>query len=123
MPTSNIDFPAALAARQDSAHFKVEREDKTIRGSMEGGYEHTRPRHTRRNRRIFTTGFTDISQAEFEALEDFYDQVGGHTNFNWVNPTNGENFVVRFEKPIAGKYIGAGGNHRYEVINVRLKEA
>lgn len=123
MPASEINFPSELAARQDSKYFKVSLADKTIRGSMEGGYEHTRPRYTRKHRRTFSTGFTDISQEELDALLAFYDLVGGYKVFNWKNPANGEVYAVRFDQPPEATYTGIGGNHRYDVTNINLSEA
>lgn len=116
------NFPTELAGRQDSQYFSVVREDSSIKFESEGGYTTTRPRTTRVARRLYTTGFTDISQAEFDILETFIQQVNTFTEFNWTDPTTQESIEVRFTKPPAMKYKGFGGNNRYNVQAIELKE-
>jgi len=119
---ANPVFPVALAAIQDSKYLTIEYEDKAVKGEVEGGYTHTRPRHTRRPRRKFTTGFTEITQAEFNLLEAFYDQVGTYTKFDWTNPATGEVFVVRFDKQLKAKYEGMGPTRLYTLTSIELQE-
>lgn len=99
---SNPVFPAGLAALQDSAHFSDEQEDPAIKSEMEGAYVVTRARHTRAPRRTFTTGFTEISNANKQALQAFYAQVrGGSVIFDYVDPVSAKHgapvtYAVRF---------------------------
>ena len=120
---TNPVFPADLAAIQDSKYFQVDLEDKAIKGEVEGGYVHARPRHTRRPRRTFKTGFTELSQTQFDALVAFYDLVGTYAKFEYLNPATGEQFTVRFGKPFTGKYAGMGLTRLYNVTEIELKEA
>lgn len=115
-------FPASLAPIQDSQYFQIELEDKAVKGEVEGGYVHIRPRHTRRPRRTFKTGFTELTQAQWEALVAFYDEVGTYTKFDYVNPTDNQSFEVRFNKPFSGKYKGMGPTRLWNVTDIELKE-
>lgn len=116
------NFPASMAGRQDSRYYAMVRENKAITTKTEGGYVLSRPRTTRSARRIFTTGFTDISQAEYETLEAFFEEVGTFTEFNWINPTTDESIEVRITKPPTAKYAGIGGNHRYNISDLEFRE-
>ena len=115
-------FPEELAKLQDSQFFKVELEDKAIKGESEGGYIHARPRHTRRPRRTFTTGYTEISQVAKEQLFAFYDQVGTFDKFVYTDPTSGSSHEVRFDKPFSAKYKGIGKTALWTIQDVVLKE-
>lgn len=115
-------FPAALAKVQDSQYFQIEVEDKGLKGEADGGYVHVRPRHTRKPRRTFKTGFTELTQVEYQALLDFYDLVGTYTKFAYVNPTTGVTHEVRFNKAFTGKYKGMGGRHLWNVTDIELIE-
>lgn len=111
-----------LQGRQDSKHFDTEQLDNTVRGELEGGYSHTRPRTTRKPRKRFKTGFTFLTAEEYKQLTDFYDLVGCHSSFTWTNPVYGTEHTVRFDKPFRGKYVGAGGTHRFDVTDITLLE-
>lgn len=115
-------FPAVLADIQDSQFFQIDLEDKTLKGEVEGGYTHARPRHTRKPRRTFKTGFTEITQAQMELLVSFYDDVGGYTKFNYTNPTTGVVHEVRFDKPFGLKYKGIGATKLWNITDIVLKE-
>lgn len=119
---ANRVFPAALAAIQDSQYFETDYEDKSIKGEVDGGYLNVRPRHTRRPRRTFKTGFTEISQEHKELLESFYDEVGCYLKFDYTDPTSGKLFTVRFDKPFAAKYKGIGKTRLWNIQEVVLKE-
>ena len=115
-------FPVELASEQDSSKFQVEQEDNAVKGETEGGYVFTRRRNTRRPRRTFTTGFTDISQALQEKLETFYDLVGTHTPFVYTNPATGKTFRVRFTAGPKYQYTGMGKTRLWSVASLTLKE-
>lgn len=121
---ANAVFPAALAEIQDSKYFQIELEDKGIKGEVEGGYTHTRPRHTRKPRRTLKTGFTEITHEQKNLLMAFYDQVGTYTKFDYADPTEDGNVVyqVRFEKPFTLKYQGIGKTKLWTITDIVLKE-
>jgi hypothetical protein len=112
----------ALASRQDSKFFKIERDDNTVKGEVEGGYTTTRPRSTRAPRTIISTGFTTITQAEMETLQAFYDTVGKHSMFNYTNPVTSIIMVCRIEEWPHADYTGAGYNPLYNLGPIKLKE-
>lgn len=101
-------FPSTLADQQDSKHFSVEQEDNAVKGETEGGYIHARRRHTRKPRKTFTTGWTDINHASYQAAIVFYDLVGTWKIFTWVDPTTGTTYRCRFDKPPKWSYTGMG---------------
>jgi phage-related protein len=114
------DFP--LASLQDSAKFGYVQEDVGIRSEMEGGYVLTRPRHTRRPRRTYKTGFTDLSDADKQTLSDFVDAHGTYLAFNYELPTTSTLVNVRFQKVPTYAYHGFGTNLRWDITDIILEE-
>lgn len=117
------DFPpVGMIDGEDSRYYDEEHVDNLISSEAEDGYEITRPRTTRRQGSIFSTGFTDISQADKELLQSFWESVRGGANvFTWDNPITGVTKNVRFKGSLKFTYAGIGGNHRYN-CEVQLKE-
>jgi hypothetical protein len=113
-------FP--MQVRQDSKYFKVNQEDVTIVGSMEGGYDVTRPRTTRVPRLTLTTGFTDISAAEMAVLETFYKLVGKYGSVEYTHPVTLVELVVRIVEWPEQSYVGVGGAHFYDFAQIKFKE-
>jgi phage-related protein len=110
---------------QDSSKYGVEQENQALASSMEGGYVATRPRHTRRPRKTFSSGFTSLTETQKTALQAFFDSVyGGSVIFNWTNPTDGAVIAVRFttDTKLAFTYSGAGATRRYDV-SFKVQEA
>lgn len=111
---------------QDSAKFSERHaEDPAIQTKMEGGYTITRPRFTRRPRRRFTTGFTDLTNAQKLELQAFYDLMKGSSNsFNYSHPVDATVFLVRFEPGSipAYSYRGMGYTVRWDVSQIMLEE-
>lgn len=116
-------FPANLAKIQDSSFFSVEQEDKAIKGETDGGYVSARPRHTRRARRTFTTGYTDISHDDYLSALLFYEQVGTYKVFTYVDRTTGVTYRVRLDKPPKWSYKGMGVAKMWSCGSITLKEA
>ncbi len=114
------EFP--LQSEQDSKYFSIGQEDVAVKGSLEGGYEHARPRTTRKPRKTFTTGFTKLTEAQRVQLESFFDAVGGYGDIDWSNPVTGEALVVRIQTWPTFQYVGAGGYHLYNHAKIVLKE-
>jgi len=115
-------FPT-LSKGQDAKYYKVTEEDPASRTDMDGGIVFTRAKFTRRPRQTFTTGFTDISEADRQILRDFWKEVmGGSKSFSWTDPVTGDVWQVRFKKAIEYTYTGAGGNHRWDVQSIELEE-
>jgi phage-related protein len=111
-------FPYVLSTgdEQDSANFTVEHEDPSIRSDMEGGYVYSRPRFTRTPRRTWTSGFTYIKPQGKSDLEAFWQTVkGGSDLFQWRNPSDGTDIIVRFKGPLKFTYRGNGSNKRWDV--------
>lgn len=119
-----MQFPT-LSRGQDSAYFKVTQADPSMRTPTEGGYVYTRPRFTRRPRRTFVTGFTNISEADRALLEQFWnDTRGGSLAFDWTHPISGEVISVRFahQKPLEFEYAGIGHWRRWNCGPIELEE-
>ncbi len=116
-------FP--IQSQQDSKHYTEEFEDPSISKEMDGGYTTSRPSHTRTPRRTYTTGFTNISDAEKILLDDFLKEVrGGSEGFLWSNPVSDDVVTVRIKSgsmPKA-KYVGKGGVHRWDYSVFKLEE-
>jgi hypothetical protein len=122
------DFPiVSLATKEDSAKYGFEQEDNAVKPQMEGGYVLSRPRFTRRPRRTWKTGFTDITNADKLLLEAFYNAKGTHMSFTYLVPvpdTEGgskETVTVRFKEPLKFTYAGIGATAHWNV-EVSLEE-
>ena len=108
--TVTLTFPALPSGkRMDSARFSYERTDPGMRAEMEGGYAITRARFTRPPRKIFTVGFTMITDADRNAIDAFYETTRGSSRmFTWRNVEDGKDYVVRFKGKLSFTYKGAG---------------
>lgn len=117
----NPVFPT-LTSGQDSKLYTMTPEDPAIISEMEGGYVVSRPRHTRKPRRTFTTGYTEIREADKVLLENFYDTVrGGSLIFDWTDPQSVMNggtaktYQVRFQGEVKFVYRGIGKTKVWDV--------
>lgn len=118
----SLVFPT-LSRGEDARFFGMSQEDPAMRTKVEGGYVFTRPRFTRRPRRSFTTGFTNISDADRALLENFWnDTKGGSSAFAWTHPFTNEVIQVRFKKGFDFSYVGIGHSHRWDVTGIELEE-
>ena len=114
-------FDVGFSEKEDAGYYSVSYEDNTVRSNMEGGYDTSRPRFTRKMRKTFITGFSDITQADFEIIEEFWLQFGGHRVFTWTDPTNQIDYSARFTRQPNITYTGIGPHRSYNV-EVELKE-
>lgn len=113
--------------KHDSSKFKEShREDPAIGEDMEGGWRISRPRYTRRVPRVFTLGFTDISDTDKQAIEQLFHDMRGSAGIiaDWIHPVSGEVLDVRFKSgSVPGyDYKGRGGNHRWDISGIVLEE-
>lgn len=115
------NFPT-LGGKEDASKFGFESEDVGIRSEMEGGYVLTRPRHTRRPRRTWTTGFSSISNTEYNTFVTFWDTHGTYKAFTYTVPTSNEVVNVRFAAKPDFKYVGIGENFRWDITQIKLEE-
>jgi hypothetical protein len=115
-------FPTNLWTQQDSKNFTVDQEDNAVKGETDGGYVDARPRHTRKPRKIFTTGWTDVNQATYLEAQAFYDQVGTWGVFTWKDPTTDVTYRVRFDKAPKWNYTGMGVAKLWTTSGVTLNE-
>lgn len=112
----NPIFPALPSGKtQDSSKYEVSKKDPAMRAEMEGGYVVSRARTTRRPTRLFKTGFTSITGADKQVLDDFYDLVaGGSVIFDWTDPSSGLVYAVRFTGSFGFKYAGRGATSLWD---------
>ena len=118
----NPVFPPSLAPLQDSKYFKIDLEDKGLKGEVDGGYVNARPRHTRKPRKTFKTGFTELTQTQMDTLEAFFELVGTYSKFDYTHPIKGTVHQVRFDKGLTMTYQGAGLLRLWTVSEIELKE-
>lgn len=111
-----------FTASEDSKYMEEKPNDPAIRKEMEGGFVVSRPRFTRAPTTVITTGFTDISNADKVRLMNFYASMGGGSaSFSYTHPVSNDLLTVRFAEAPAPKYAGMGGNHRWDVPNIKLE--
>lgn len=112
-----------FTAKEDSSYFMEEVKDPTIRKEMEGGFVQTRARFTRPAPFVFSTGWTDIPQAQKAIFQAFFNSKrGGANSFTYIHPVSGDSFTVRFSVMPSYKYAGIGGFHRWDIANVKLEQ-
>lgn len=116
------DFPpAGMENKEDAGHYGYSVEDNCVRSSKDNEISlFVRARHKRRPRRTFTTGFTDINDAEKNILEAFY--LAKHTalHFTWVLPHTvntgaPQTVTVRITSAPVFEYAGVGFTSRWNV--------
>lgn len=112
-----------LCEKQDSAKYSEVTEDPSMSLETEGGYTYTRPRYTRRPRKTWTIGFTDLTNEEKESLSEFYNTVkGGSEAFYWTHPIDKKDIVVRLGSQIKFNYTGVGTTYRWDTDQITIKE-
>lgn len=115
--------PPLLLGKEDSAKFSVKQEDIAHRTKMEGGAVYGRPKFTKKPRKIYTTGFTHITQSQLIELQAFWDDMSGTAGvFDWKNPTTDETIRVRFSKDFSAKYVGVGNAKRWDISQIELED-
>lgn len=119
---TNPIFPT-MEMEQDSKFYNVELEDPAIKSEMDGGYVVSRARHTRKPRKTYTTGYSEILEPDRKRLEDFWTLVrGGSVIFDWTDPVEKAVCKVRFTQPLKFKYTGVGDLKKWEV-SITLEQA
>lgn len=118
------DFPpVTMTAKEDSRQRSDKQADPAMRKEMDGGYVVTRARYTRAPRKTFITGFTNISQADKVAFQNFWDsKKGGSDSFTWADPITTTVYTVRFVGQPDFKYVGMGSTYRWDITNVQLEQ-
>ncbi len=115
-------FPT-LASGQDSSKYKIGKEDVSMSTEMEGGYVASRPRHTRIPRKKWTTGYTELEDADKALLLAFYDTVkGGSVIFTWYNSEDLQTYSVRWKGALEFTYTGKFSRRRWS-CEIMLEQA
>jgi hypothetical protein len=120
-----MPFPALTAlgfiAKEDSAAFDHQMVDPAIKKEIEGGFVISRRRFTR-TVWIYSTGFTDITQADKLLWDQFLASVGGGSaSFMYTDPTTSASMAVRFKEIPVAKYAGLGTNFRWDIKPIKLE--
>jgi hypothetical protein len=120
---TNPVFPTLKLLRggHDASKYGVKRENPAMATEMEGGYIVSRARHTRKPRKTFTTGYTEITDEDRKTIETFYEQVGGGSViFDWTDPIDKVVYQVRFNSELTLQYVGIGKtklwNIEFEIV-------
>ena len=114
------DFPPS-GLKEDSSKGSDTVEDGMMRAKAEGGYQIIRPRTTRPERRLFSTGFTHINAIEKATLEAFQNNYKGSA-FTYQVPYSEEVVTVQLEDRFEFSYTGYGGSHTWDTNTVTLRE-
>lgn len=115
------EFPTFTHFTEDSSLFNIDFEDNALRSPTDSGHEITRPRNTRPQRRIFTSGFTGMDHNQFTTLYNFYMLHTTHTAFGYTVPATGEWVLVKFKEPMKISWKGIGLTKRWDT-RYTLKE-
>lgn len=111
----------ALQDKLDAASFSEDYIDNAVKSNTEGGYEKTRPRHTRGALKRFQLLWTDLSDEDKETIQGFFETVYTYSELEFTHPTEAIDYSVRFENPPSFKYVGHGTSYRW-TITATLKE-
>lgn len=119
------DFPT-LSKGIDMATFSEEPStDPSVQSGMDGGYKYSRPQFTRTPTMRYKFGFTDMLDADRNAIRNFWNARRGSSDaFNWTHPIDGTVKVVRFAKDMLPNYIweGVGTTKRWGIKNIVVEE-
>jgi len=118
------NFPTVeLAGLEDSKHFGVSQADPVKRAEIDGGYAVTRPRYTRLPRKTWTTGFSDLTDAQKDSFTTFWDaHMGGSDSFTYLNPADAVTYTVRFKGQPKIDYVGMAALRRWEIKGITLEQ-
>jgi len=109
--------------KEDASRYSETLESNAIKEKSEGGYTITRPRYKQKRRRIFETGFTNLTDAEKAELQDFEESVGATIEpFYWRNPRTQQLHLVQLIEPMKFSYAGFGKSARWNVHGIKLRE-
>ena len=89
-------FPSL--SRNPQYSLKEEREDSTIRSTMDSGLLISRQKFTR-VRKKWSLSYIMLSETDVSTLRTFIDTTvhGGSDRFDWTNPVDGGTYSVRFD--------------------------
>ena len=123
MPFPEMNSSLGFAETEDSQYFEESSTDPTLRLETDGGYVLTRPRFTRKPRKLITTGFSFISESSKNIIQAYYDaKRGGSESFPYLHPTTGVTLTVRFKSPPKFKYVGFGYLRAWDVKSIELEQ-
>lgn len=105
------DFPTLSSVAQACPDEPI---DDTITSKSEGGYAQTRPRNTRQRRKFGPVKYM-LTEADWQALKTFDEQVGGWSIFNWTHPVSGTVYQVRFTTRPKTDALKTGSGFLYPV--------
>jgi len=89
--------------------------DPVLRSKTDGGYRHTRARFTRvpKKWRLHYTAMSDTDKATMEAFEQACGY--GAQSMTWTNPKDGQEYTVRFSKPVEYRLFRTSQLWEFEV--------
>lgn len=115
-----MSYPS-LGKLPDTIDPDGELEDNTIRSNVDGGYELTRQRSTRRRRR-WGLKYLLLNSTDSNLLRTHEGTVGCADLFNWTHPLTGTTYTVRYESPIKYAAQASTGSVHYHDVTVALLE-
>ena len=111
--------PNISAADSCGDSYKMSIKDSTISTTTDANYKQTRPRTTRMVA-VWSFSWVALSDDEFSRLTDFFKKVGTFQKFEFRNPANNKNIIVRFSEPMTNwQYVhpyGWQGNLKFEEV-------
>lgn len=124
-----MSFPdltaAGFTAVEDSQYFQTERISGAQTYETDGGVFLVRKRFTRNPGSFITTGFTEISDADKQLFDAFYENNAAHgaVQVNYLHPLTGVTLQVYFSEttPYTAQYKGWGANKVWTLTDIRLR--
>lgn len=97
--------------------------DRTIRSEYEGGYEHTRPRHTR-DRKQWQIVYNQLNSNDKSLMDTFLGTTvrGGADSFSWAHPISSTVYTVRFQTLPYMQLLLNNDDDQYYETSFELKE-
>lgn len=114
---------SADQTKEDSSKFKQTSVNNAVRDVTEGGYSINRARYKQPRKRLFETGFTNLTDNQKKIIENFEVSVNGTIDpFYWRNPQTKELILVQLVQPLSFVYSGSGKAKRWNIHDIKLRE-
>lgn len=113
----------SVMTKEDSSKFSESSESNAVSSKTEGGYTITRARFRQARRRLFFTGFTNLTDDQKDQLQSFESSMGGTIQpFLYRHPLTNELILVQFVNELRFEYVGMKDNRRWNVHDIQLRE-
>lgn len=117
---ANFPTKPTLSQGESPSLYKLDRQDNVVKAETDGGYEFRRRRFTRTPRKVIETGFISLPHADYEILEEFFEDHLNDVAFTYTDYIRGTTHQMRFDD-FTPDYVGVGDNRRW-TVKIKMSE-